>query len=88
MSNMKKTWTGINEVMKCNKRKSKPIVHLKQLNGNGMMRNPVELPNILNDFSTVGQKLAANLPDTNCHYTKYLTNTIFTSSFFFEPVIS
>ena len=41
-------------------------------------------------FSTVGQKLAANVPDSNCHYCEYLlvTNTNFTSSFFFEPVIS
>ena len=41
-------------------------------------------------FSTVGQKLAANVPDSNCHYCEYLhvTNTNFTSSLFFEPVIS
>ena len=65
MNGMKKTWTGINDVMNCNKRKSKPIVGLKQLNGNGMTRNPAELRNMLDDFfSTVGQKLAANVPDS------------------------
>ena len=86
---MKKTWTGINEVMNRNKRKSKPIVGLKRLNGNGVTRNPAEIPNLLNDFfSTIGQKLAANVPDSNCHYREYLTNNNFTSSFFFEPVIS
>ena len=54
-----------------------------------MTRNPAELPNVLNDFfSTVGQKLAANVPDSNCHYSEYLINTNLTSSFFFEPVIS
>ena len=74
--------------MNCNKRKSKPIVGLKRLNGNGVTRNPAELPNVLNDFfSTVGQKLV-NVPDSNCHYREYLANTNFTSSFFFEPVIS
>ena len=89
MNDMKKTWTGINEVMNRNKRKSKPIVGLKRLNGNGVTRNPAELPNVLNDFfSTVGQKLAANVPDSNCHYREYLADTNFTSSFFFEPVIS
>ena len=89
MNDMKKTWTGINEVMNRNKRKSKPIVCLKRLNGNGVTRNPAELPNVLNDFfSTVGEKLAANVPDSNCHYSEYLINTNLTSSFFFEPVIS
>ena len=89
MNDMKKAWTGINKVMNRNKRKSKPIVGLKRLNGNGVTRNPAELPNVLNEFfSTVGQKLAANVPGSNCHYREYLTNTNFTSSFFFEPVIS
>ena len=70
---MKKTWTGINEIMNRNKRKSKPIVGLKRLNGNGVTRNTAELPNLLNEFfSTVGQKLAANVPDSNCHYREYL----------------
>jgi len=83
MNDMKKTWTGISEIMNHNKRKSKPIVGLKGLNGNGMMRNPAELPNVLNDFfSTVGQKLAANVPDSNCHNREYLSNTNLSSSFF------
>ena len=70
---MKKTWTGINEIMNRNKRKSKPIVGRKRLNGNGVTRNTAELPNLPNDFfSTVGQKLAANVPDSNCHYCEYL----------------
>ena len=88
MNDMKKTWTGINEVMNRNRRKSKPIVWLKQLNGNGVTCNLAVLLNVLNDFfSTVGQKLVANVPDSNCHYSEYLINTNLTSSFFFEPVI-
>ena len=48
-----------------------------------------EFPNVLNDFfSMVGQKLAANVPDSNCHSNEYLTNTNFSTSFFFELVIS
>ena len=39
-----------------------------------MTRNAAELPKVLNFFSTVGQKLGANVPDTNCHYKEYLTN--------------
>ena len=54
-----------------------------------MTHNVAELPNVLNDFfSTVGQKLASNIPDANCRYKDYLANANFTSSFFFEPVIS
>ena len=84
MNDMKRTWTGIDEVMNRNKRKSKPIVCLKRLNGNDVTRNPAELPNVLNDFfSTVGEKLAANVPDSNCHYSEYLINTNLTSFFFF-----
>ena len=68
------------------KKKSKPIFGLKRLNGNSVTRSPAKLPNALNDFfSTVGKKLAANEPDSNCHYSEYLTNTDLTSSFFFEP---
>ena len=86
---MKKTWTGINEVMNRNKKKSKPIFGLKRLKRNGVTCNPVEIPNLLNDFfSTVSQKLAANLPDNNCLYSEYLTNTNLTNSFFFEPLVS
>ena len=85
MNDMKKTWSGINEIMGRNKRKSKPVIGLKRLNGNG---NAVELPNMLNDFfSTVGQKLAANVPGANCHHKEYLAKVTFASSFFFEPVI-
>ena len=53
-----------------------------------MTQNATELSNVLNDFfSTVGQKLAANVPDTNCHYREYLAKVNFASSFFFDPVI-
>ena len=47
MNDMKKTWTGINEIMNRNKRKSKPIVDLKRLNRKGVTRNTAELPNVL-----------------------------------------
>lgn len=89
MKNMKKTWVGINQVMNRNKRNSKPITALKRLNGNEVTHNPAELPNVLNDFfSSVGKKFAANVPDSNRHFSEYLTNVNYVSSFFFEPVTS
>ena len=61
---------------------SKPTVGLKRLNGNGVTRNAAELPKVLNYlFSIVGQKLAANVRDANCHYKEYLANANFPSSF-------
>ena len=49
-----------------------------------MTHNAPELPNVLNDFfSTVGQKLGANVPDTYCHLAKVSC----ASSFFFDRVI-
>ena len=88
MNDMKKTWTGINEVMNRNKKKSKPIVCLKRLNGNGVTRNPADLPNVLNDFfSTVGQKLAVNVPDSNCHYSEYLNILILPVPFSLRPTL-
>ena len=54
-----------------------------------MTCNPAELPNVLNDFFfMVGQKLVANVQHSNYHYNEYLTNINFTTSFFFEPIIS
>ena len=89
MNNMKKTWVGINQVMNRNKRNSKPITALKRLNSNQVTYNPAELPNVLNDFfSSVGQKLASKVPDSNRHFSEYLTNVNCAHSFFFEPVTS
>ena len=60
----------------------------KRLNGNGVTHYAAELPNVLNDFfSTVGQKLAANVPEANFQHKEYLAKVNLASSFFFEPVI-
>ena len=61
----------------------------QRMNGNGVTQNAAEVPNVLNDFfSTVGQKLAANVPDTYYHHNKYLAKVNYcASSSFFDPVI-
>ena len=60
----------------------------QRMNGNGVTQNAPELPNVLNNFfSTVGQKLAPNVPDTYCHHNEYLAKVNCASSFFFDPVI-
>ena len=70
---MKKTWAGINEVTNRNKLKSKPITALRRLNCNEITHNPIEFPNVLNDFfSSVGQNLAAKVSNSN--HSEYMAN--------------
>ena len=86
---MKKTWAGINEAMNRNKLKSKPITALRRLDCHEITRNPTEFPNVLNDFfSSVGQNLAAKVPNSNHHFSEYITNIkpLHSRSFFFKPV--
>ena len=74
MTNVKKTWIGINHLIGRNKRRCKPIV---------------ALPNVLNDFfSSVGQTLAASVHPANYRFSDYLSTINISSSFFFEPVTS
>ena len=74
MSNIRKTWIGINQLLSRNKKRCKPIV---------------APPNVLNDFfSSVGQTLAASVPPANYHFSDYLPTNNPSSSFFFEATTS
>ena len=74
MTNVRKTWIGINHLIGRNKRRCKPIAALR---------------NVLNEFfSSVGQTLAASVPPANHHFSDYLPAVNSSSSFFFEPVTS
>ena len=74
MTNVRKTWIGINQLIGRKKRTCKPIV---------------ALPNVLNDFfPSVGQTLAASVPPANFQFSDYLSAKYSSSSFFFEPTTS
>ena len=74
MTNVRKTWIGINHLIGRNIKRCKPIA---------------ALPNVLNEFfSSVGQTLAASVPPANHHFSDYLPVVNSSSSFFFEPVTS
>ena len=89
LTNVQKTWIGINQLICRNKRRCKPIVALKRSDCNELIHNSAELPNVLNDvFSSVVQKLAASVPTDNHHFSEYLPTINSSSSFFFEPVSS
>ena len=74
MTNVRKTWIGINYLFGRNKRRCKPIV---------------ALPNVLKEFfSSVGQTLAASVPPANHHFSDYLPAVNSSRPFFFELVTS
>ena len=74
MTNVTKTWIGMNHLIGRNKRRCKPIV---------------ALPNVLNEFfSSVGQTFTASVPPANHHFCGYLPAVNSSSSFFFERVTS
>ena len=61
VTNMKKTWEGINELLYRRKRNFKNITQLKD-RGN-IVKEASEIPNILNKhFASVGTRLASKLP--------------------------
>ena len=70
MTNGRKTWIRINQLISKNKN-CKPIVALS---------------NVFNNFfSSVGQALAASVPPANFHLGDYLSTNNSSNSFFFEP---
>ena len=87
--NMKKTWEGINNLIN-KKTKSKRIISaIKKPNGNGITKNPAEIPNILNQhFASVGQTLASMLPHSKHDFRECLTDPSPCCSFLFDPVTS
>jgi hypothetical protein len=53
-----------------------------------MIKNPKDIPDILNKhFSTIGKKLASKLPNSNTHFSQYLNSHNYLNLFFFNPVI-
>ena len=87
ISNMKKTWTGINELITHGKKKLKPICTLKESNSSQLIQDPRKLPTILNQhFATCRSVLAAKLPYSEHHYSEYLGPSNRLESFYFYPV--
>lgn len=85
LHNMKKTWEGINNLIKYNNRKSKRINTLKHPI-KGVTQNSAEISNILNNrFATIGHKLASKIPNSDEHFST-LAKLNISESFFFESV--
>ena len=60
---------------------------LKRPNNQGVTQNPSEVSDILNRFfSSVGRKLAYNVPSSSRHFSNYFGDHVYPNSFFFDPV--
>jgi hypothetical protein len=61
---MKKTWKGINALIKCKKKTTKPIVDIRCPVSKEISRDKLQIANILNQhFSTEGNKIASGMPN-------------------------
>jgi hypothetical protein len=69
ITNMKKTWEGIHEILHRRRKVFKTINSLKDLNNNGrVIKEASQISHIINQhFATVGRKLAIKLPSLHHH---------------------
>ena len=62
---------------------------LKRTNNQGLTQNSSELRDILNGhFTSVGKKLADDVPSSSQHFSDYFSDQVYPNSFFFDPVTS
>ena len=74
LTNMKKTWEGINSILARKSNNSKPTSFMKDPDDNSSISsNPNRIANILNDhFASVGPKLDNKLPSVQSNYFDFL----------------
>ena len=90
LTNMKKTWEGINSILARKSNNSKPICSIKDPDdNNSISSNPNRIANILNKhFASVGPKLANKLPSVQRNYFDFLSRSNSPdTSFAFDLVI-
>lgn len=77
LTNMKKTWEGINNILGRKSRNAKPINSIKNSSvGNTVTSDPSETNNIFNShFASVESKLAKKLPPAQRPYLDFLSQT-------------
>ena len=76
LTNMKKTWEGINSILARKSKNSKTVSFIKDPDDNSMSNNPDRIANILNEhFASVGPKLANKLPSVQRNYFEFLNRS-------------
>ena len=90
LSNIKKTWEGINGIL--NRKTKKSHNHILSLkdpeNSNTTTNDPSQIPQKLNKhFASIGSKLACKIPDAEKHFSDYLADSKSPQkSFSFNPI--
>ena len=74
LTNMKKTWEGINNVLARKPKNTKPITSIKvPTNNDSVTCDQRKIANVLNDhFASVGPKLANKLPTVQRNYSDFM----------------
>ena len=86
LTNMKKTWDGINSLINNKQKKRKQISALKDKQGT-VINDPKKLPNIMNThFETIGKNLANDVSKSAISPIFYLNDVSVCESFFFQRV--
>ena len=86
INNAKATWEGINSLINNKSKPRKEISAIKRPNKQ-LSYDPLEHADILNHhFSTIGPKLATNIPNCDNKFRHYLPRLKYNSSFVFDPV--
>ena len=85
MTEMKRTWKGINELLYRRNTNSKTITTVKDLiNDSAIAREPSKISNIMNEhFASVGGRLAGKLASPRHHFLEYVIKCKSPSSSFF-----
>ena len=89
MTDVKRTWKGINKLLYRRKKNSKTITAVEDLiNDSAIAREPSKILNIMNEhFASVGSRLAGKLAPPRRHFLVYVSKCKSpSSSFFFQPV--
>ena len=87
LSNIKKTWEGINNLLGRKRKAIKHITSLKRLGSDQISYNSSDLPDIMNEyFSSIGHNLATKMPNPQKEFFDYLPKSRNADSFFFNPV--
>ena len=87
ISNIKKTWDGINSLLGRKCKVLKEMTSLKCPTSNKVSSNSSEFPDIMNKyFSSIGHNLASKMPNPNKQFYEYLPKLSMADSFFFNPV--
>ena len=87
LTNIKKTWESINDLLGRKQTVRKNISSLKCPGNDRISYNSSEFPNIMNKyFSSIGHNLASKIPNPRKQFSEYLPDLSDPGSFFFNPV--